>query len=177
MNNSKHYATPATKQWLLVILALLPWLSGCAQTGQLPKPPISLPFEIQKAGSRVEMDIRIVSAIEYRFSLLYLYNQNDPLDIQRVRKLAGYANLDKPGVPVLLRLNIRLVDSTGKKLILEQDVSDIRVVAAGAGSYTKKIIYLNLAPGHYRVSIESLKDVPELIGTPVEFLIAFNPKP
>ena len=170
------------KRLLLAMLTIFPWLAGCAQSGQLPKPPISLPFEVQKAGSRVETDMRIVDAREYQFHLRYLYDKNNVLDAQRVSKLAGSSDLGidgkplKLGVPVVLKFYLRQIDTTGEKLILEQEISDMQVVAYGSGYRLKKIISLKLSPGHYRVNVESLKDAPELIGTPVEFFIAFISK-
>ncbi len=169
-------------RWLsILILAFLPWLTGCAN-GSLPKPPIRLPFEVQKAGSRVETEMQIVEEKEYRFGLLFLYKKGDQADGERVRKLAGYSDLDiggkllRPGIPTSLRFQIYVIDSAGDRLLLEQDVSELRTVGWGSGRYTKQIVYLILKPGHYRVSVESLQDVPELIGTQVELQIAFYSK-
>lgn len=180
MNKESSCVTRVAKRLLLAMLTLFPWLLGCTQN---PQPPITLPFEVQKAGIHIETDMEIVQEMEYRFSLLYLYHQGDEVDFKRVGELAGDSGLDekgeliKPGVPVLVKLTIRLIEPAGEKVTFEQDISKLQTVAAGSGRYTKKIVYLKLKPGRYHVSIESLKDVPKLVGTPVQFLIAFNPKP
>ena len=182
MNNNVR-RTNIKPGWLSIfIIAFLPWLSGCANGSQPPKPPIKLPFVVQKAGSKVETEMRIVEEKEYRFSLLFLYKKDDRADGERVRELAGYSDLDmggkllRPGVQTPLRLKIHVMDSAGDRLLLEQDILELRTVAAGSGRYTKQVIYMILKPGQYRVSVESLQDVPELIGTPVELQIAFYSK-
>lgn len=53
--------------------------------------------------------------------------------------------------------------------MFEQEISELRKTSDAADFFAKQIIELTLKPGHYRVSIESLKDVPELLGTPVIF--------
>lgn len=166
----------------IFMLSFLPCLTACAKDVGPPKPPINLPFEVQKSGSRVETEMRIVEEKEYRFALLLLYKKDAMADFERVRKLAGYSDLDKfgkllrPGVPVLLKFKINIIDSAGERLMLEQDVSELRTTSMGSGQFNKQIVYLVLKPGHYRVSVESLRDVPELIGTPVEFQIGFYSK-
>lgn len=183
MNNSPRQ-TVIKISWLYILtLTLLPWLAGCANES-VPKPPIKLPFEVQKAGSMIEMEIRIVEEKEYRFALVFMYNKGDSADGERVRKLAGEPEVDnifgklmKPGVPILLRFKINVIDSIGEKpFVLEREVSELAVTSTGVDHFTKKIAYLPLKQGRYRISVESVKDVPELIGTPVFFQIGFNAK-
>jgi len=128
------------------------------------------------------MEVKIVEEKEYRFALLLMCRNGEAADFERVRKLAGryerdkYGKLIEPGVPIILRLGIYAIEPSGERLVLEQDVSELRRTSAGSCQFNKQVAYLVLKPGHYRVSVESLIDVPELIGTPVEFQIAFYSK-
>lgn len=181
---NKNLVRSITKaRWLsIALMAALPWLSACANSAQPPKPPLSLPFEVQKAGSKVETELQIVEDKEYRFTLLFLYKENDEEDRARVRKLAGGQGVDKnfkliePGIPISLKVKINIIDSTGERTMFEQEVSELSLSGWGSGRFSKRIIYLTLKPGHYRVSIETLKDVPELLGTSVIFQIGFYSK-
>lgn len=182
MNNNQRKFNLKPRCLSILMLVFLPWLSACANGSQPPKPPIKLPFEVQKAGSKVETEMRIVEEKEYRFALVFMYNKGDRVDGERVRKLAGDAMIDKngklvePGIPILLRLKINVIDASGERQILEQEVSELRLSSYGSDHFNKQIIYLTLKPGYYRVSLESLMDVPELIGTPVIFQIGFYSK-
>lgn len=181
MNNKVRQISMKPRLLPVFMLAFLPWLTACAKDVAPPQPPINLPFEVQKAGSRVETKLQIVEERGYWFSLLFRYKKGDGLDGARVGKLAGRYDKDKsgrliePGVPIVLRLKIYVINSSGDRLVLEQDVSELRMTAMGGDHYTKGIIPpLILKPGSYRISVESLKDVPELIGTPVEFQIGYR---
>lgn len=176
---SKNGSQPIMKtRWLsIAMLVLLPWLTACANDTQPFKPPLSFPFEVQKSGSKIETELRIVEGNVYRFALSLMYKKGDQADHERVRKLAGRYEKDKngkliePGVPILLRLRINVIDASGERPMFEQEISELRVTSDGPDSFNKRIIDLTLKPGHYRVSIESLKNVPELLGTPIIFKI------
>jgi len=182
MNDSERRITTKSRWLFVAMLAFLPWLTACAKDAALPQPPINLPFEVQKAGRKVETEMRIDEEKEYRLALLFMYKKGESADFERVGKLAGRYDKDKsgrliePGVPIALRLKIFVIESSGDRLIFEQDVSELRTTSVGSGQFNKQVAYLILKPGHYHVSIESLKDVPELIGTPVDFQIAFYSK-
>lgn len=174
MNNNQH-RTNMKPRWLsFLVLALLPWLPGCAKA--------EWPFEVQKAGNKIEVEYRAREHRGYYFQIRLGYKKRDQADAERVGKLAGkYAkdrsgNLIEPGVPILLRFKIYTIDASGEKLLLEQDVSELRTTSAGSGSYSKEIAMVILKPGRYRISVESLKDVPELIGTSVIFSIGIPAK-
>lgn len=181
MNNDERHAT-TTGRWLSVfMLAFLPWLTACADSTQLPKPPLSLPFTIQKAGNKVETGLRLDEERYYSFSLRLYYRENDEEDRKRVRKLVGDATLGvngkfiEPGIPIPLRLKINLVDlATGERTIVEKKISELELWEHGNGYFSKLVYAAKLKPGGYRISVESVKDMPELEGIPVTFEIAFG---
>lgn len=182
MKNNEPHAIATVRRLCIAMLAFLPWLSACANDAGPPKPPLSLPFEVQKAGNKVETELRVVEHRGYIFALLFMYKKDDQEDRARVRKLAGEyeknqnGELIEPGVPILLRLKIDVIDDSGVKTMLEQEISELRMTSYGAVSFNKRISAVPLKPGHYRISVESLKDVPELLGTPVIFQIGRDPK-
>jgi len=166
-----------TGRWSSVlVLAFLPWLTACANA------PSSWPFEVQKAGNKVEVEFKAGEHRGYLFDLRLMYKEGDQVDRERVRKLAGRYEQDnngkliEPGVPILLRFKIDVIDDSGIKPMLDQVTSELRMTSHGADSFDKRIIEVPLKPGRYRISVESLKDVPELFGTPVIFRIGFNAK-
>lgn len=169
----------------LMLLVVMPFLSACRASDDLPKPPLSLPFEIQKAGNKVEIKLRVVERRHYLFNILLMYKEGDQVDRARVRKLAGAYDMDKsgkliePGVPIQLRFKIYSIEAEEERTLLENTIlqsEEIRTISHSATSFNKQFAVVDLKPGHYRISVESLKDVPELIGTPVMFQIGRDPK-
>lgn len=169
----------------LMLLAVIPFLSACRASDDLPKPPLSLPFEIQKAGNKVEIKLRVVEDRHYLFRILLMYKEGDQMDRSRVRQLAGAYDMDKtgkliePGVLIKLRFKIYSIEAEKERALFERTImqpEDIRTISHGATSFNKQFAVVDLKPGHYKVSVESLRDVPELIGTPVVFQIGRDPK-
>jgi hypothetical protein len=201
-------------KWLSIfMLAFIPWFSGCTTVPQAPKPPIFLPFNVQKAGNKVETEMRIEERKQYSFRLRFAYKKNDLEDDKRVRKLTGdsrqrYENridvgISTPmrfkigedgkaalqqdisekgltwidsGIPTPLRFKINVIDNEGEKLLLEQDIPIMGLTSWGSGILDKIFAQVILNPGHYRVSVESLKDAPELVGTKITFCIDYRMK-
>jgi hypothetical protein len=161
-------------------LIISPWFSACTRDAQQPpKPPIVMPFAVQKAGSRVETEMCIVEQRSYIFSLRFNFKGDDETEYARVKKLVGDDIQDKngdPGIPTPLKLKISEIGSGGERVIVDKEVLELRLKSWGSGSLDKKIDYIKLLPGHYRVSVESLKDAPELAGIPVAFSIGYSAK-
>lgn len=159
-----------------IMLAFLPWLTGCVNG------PSSLPFEVQKAGNKVEIEFRAAEHRGYFFNLLLMYKEGDQEDRARVRKLAGSYEKDKngkliePGIPIVLRFKINVIDDSGERPMLEQEIPVLGLTSWGGDSFSKQITTVILKPGRYRISVESLKDAPELVGTPVIFSIGIDAK-
>ncbi len=166
-------------KWLaLAMIAMLPLSISCTHKTQSRSPPLVLPFEV-KAGSKIETELHIEEHKEYIFSLKFQYKSDDPEDRVRVQKLVGEDGRhkgDNPGILTPIRFKIHAVDATGEKPILDQEIPVLRLRSWGDGHFTKHIAYVVLKPGNYRVSVESLKDAPELVGTPIAFSIGFYPK-
>lgn len=164
----------------MISMAVLSWLSACADGTSPPNPPLSFPFSVEKAGNKVESVFRINKERYYSFSILLLSKKGDKADRERVRKLAGDPQVDmngkptNPGTQIPLRLKLNLVTSAGEKTILEKEISEQKLWAQSEDGFSRLIDAAILKPGDYRVSVESLKDVPQLEGTPVSFEIAYG---
>jgi hypothetical protein len=166
---------------LIIFLCIL----ACAkedENGLPPKPPIEIPFEVHKAGAKVETEIRVVEHREYIFDLEFKFKENDSEDRARVKKLVGddyqLKNGD-PGIHIPLRFKITSINAAGETPIFEKEIldpQDLRLKSWGGNNFDKLIAYFVLKPGLYRVSLESLKDIPELIGTPVFLRITYMVK-
>jgi hypothetical protein len=167
---------------LIALFFMLCNLVACDSTKQIPKPPLVLPFVVQLAGNKVETELQVHEHRSYIFYLQLGFVEKDPEDRERVKKLAGdyernkEGKLLKPGVAVPLRLKISVIDSFPEKTLLEREILEEEMWAYGADNFKKQIAIVPLKPGHYRVSLESLKDAPELVGTPIAFGIGFYAK-
>jgi hypothetical protein len=176
--NSWSWQVVGSKWLTAAIITLIPWITACADRMQPLKPPLSLPFEV-KAGSKVETKLQIEDNREYIFSLRFDYKKDDLEDRARVKKLVGDDGQRKdgdPGISTPLKLQIYYIDAAGEKLIHERDIPVLRLRSWGAGHFSKHIAYINLKPGNYQVSVESLRDAPELAGTPIALSIGFYAK-
>lgn len=163
------------KKILTIILIMLVCIIGCVAEG--PKPPIMLPFSIHQAGATVSTELRIAEERRYPFSLKFMYNEKDQADRERVRKLVGayekdkHGNFIEPGVSTPLKLTISVIDSSGARPLLEKDISALGQEGHGNNFFDRDFDLVRLSPGLYRVTVQSLKDVPELVNTKVIFCI------
>jgi hypothetical protein len=181
MNNKRHLANIRLGWFGVLTLLFLPWLAGCANDLP-PKPPIKLPFEVQKAGSRAETEMRIVERRNYIFYLQFSYKKGDQEDRARVRKLLGDNHKDgigrwvDTGIPTPLKFKISIIDVTGERQMFDLDIPPMGIISWGADSFGKLFFSMTLKPGLYRVSVESMQDAPEIVGTTVTFEVGFNSK-
>jgi hypothetical protein len=167
---------------LLVLVAIN---FGCATLGmsQAPTPPITLPFDVHQAGATVETDLRIVDKTlrPYYFELTFwherTYYQDEihgRADQARVRELVGGYYSD-PGIRTPVKLKIIVYDSSGERTFLEKEYIAEGNYGHGVDNLKRLIDYIRLPPGMYHITIQSLKDIPELVGTKVTFGI-HNPR-
>jgi len=153
---------------LILMLVTLPLLSACKADDGLPMPPIILPFEVQLAGAKIETDFRIEEQRKYSFELEFRFkNQTDR---ERVAKLVGHPRDEAMGVAIPLRIRVTRI-AAEKVKILDKEISQPTLTGFTADKFIKVIDSIQLPPGYYRVSIESLKDIPVLQGTQIEFAI------
>ena len=178
MHDSDHL--PQRRLLLTGGMALIGGLAlGCSSVGRTSAPrvpPITLPFPLQKAGARIEIDVRIVEDRSYRFVLMFMFKT--PEERKRIFDLVGgpYNDTDikgrlvRPGVTVPIHLTVRTIRS-GKP---DELLRDERYLTEGREAYSANAFYrffgsIGLEPGQYRVTVETLQDVPELAGVETNF--------
>lgn len=144
--------------------------------GVPPKPPLIVPFEAQKAGSTFTTELQVVEHRNYEFALLLKPKKGANIEeVKRLIELAegepGYKN-GKPlsyGISIPLKLKISVIESSGEKLIYDKEITKEQMISAGGMGIEKVIDSIELRPGRYRISVQSLKDIPELVSTPITF--------
>lgn len=164
-----------------LIMVMFLFLSGCATWGPHPPAvPFEIPFAVHKAGETVSTEMIIVENRNYFFTI-DLYYKEDIEDIKRVKKLAGWQK-SEPGIPILLALKIIGLDDAARTLHFGKDVFASKAGPMGGfgfdgspGGHIAIIIKeMGLKPGRYWVSLKSLRDIPELAGTPAKFSVFYR---
>jgi len=161
----------------LISLLIFAWLSGCSfeRENGFHKPPLEMPFELQKLGSNIEIEMHITEYKEYVFALDFMYKENDQADRDRVKKLVGDSSHDGDfGILTPLHLKISAIDALEGKTILDHEFKKLKLVSWGADNFEKHITGIKLKPGNYLIMIESLSNIPELVGTQVTFRVAYS---
>ncbi len=191
------------------------------QTTKYQKPfdiPVSVPIDITKKGSKLELVVNVKEYAGYAFELQFFYD--DPRrskyewintlksffpnkkhsvaewdeidkDMVRVKKLVG-GNIPEnpvnpggnwinyPGIPAPIHLTITKIENDGSQRVVFDKVRNPIKWGSGSSVAFYKIFAGYLAfepketlflPGVYKVSIEALKDSPELIGTNISLFI------
>lgn len=140
-----------------------------------PKPPLVVQFEAQKAGVTFTTELRVVEHTIYEFTLLLKARKGTTMeDAKRLIKLAGLSGRDKngklvwPGISIPLKLKVSIIESSGERIIYDKEIHEEEMRSAGGMGIEKLIDFIELKPGLYKVSIQSLKDSSEWEGT-IEF--------
>ncbi len=159
------------KKILTVIMIMIACFTGCATSNPFT-PPIELPFAVHQKGATVSTRLQMLEERNYPFYLKFYYDEKDKADRGRVRKVAGgggrdrYGKSAEPGIQIPLKITINIIDSSGERPFLEKEVLTAGIVSWN-GSFDRKIDNVKLAPGLYRVTVQSVKDIPELVNTKV----------
>lgn len=154
------------------------------KSGKLPEPndarprklPLLVPFEAQKAGSIFTAELRVMEHRSYEFALLLKAKKGISIEeAKRLIKLAGDFGRDKngklirPGISLPLKLRVSAIESSGERVVYDKEIHEEEALGAGGMGIEKLIDVIDLRPGRYKVSIQSLKDIPELAETPITF--------
>lgn len=102
-------------------------------------------------------------------------------DARRLIELAGSNARFKNGKPLSygismpVKLKVSLLDPSGEKVIYDKEIQQEDMIGAGGMGIEKVIDVIDLRPGRYKVSVQSLKDTPEYSENPVTFGIVSWP--
>ncbi len=171
-----------SRRLVLSFVFLLSSLSACTNNSQIPEPPLSFPFDTQKAGFKIETDMRVVGYNSFQFGFKLGFKEGDATDRARVKKLAGdhaqdmTGKLIQAGVPIAVRLRINALNPSTLESVFERDFFEERENGASATDFYIVLTEVKLRPGTYHIVIESLKEVPQLQGTTVALYVASDPK-
>lgn len=179
---------------LLISILLSSTIAGCASAPFYP--PVE--FAVHQAGATAVMEVKPDRDRVYELRLLF-YGDQDKADFERVHKLvgSGRSRQDKTGkwvqindgVPISVELKIVGLSEEVKGFSLEEKLSvDLYTGVSwcpdptkkeGSGCFLKSIKGIRLKPGFYRITVKSLKNIPELEGTrlAIWFGIPPNTKP
>ena len=141
-----------------------------------------VPFDTQSAGFKVDTTVQVTDYNAYEFGFKLGFREGDEADRKRVLKLAGDPRRDKagkligPGVSVPVRLRISSVNPSDLEHTFEKEFVEVQRTAVSDTHTYSSITEIRLKRGVYRISIENLKAVHELKGTPVSLYVAADPK-
>jgi len=170
---------------------------ACAGDAPGPKPPIELPFAVHQEGATVSTEVRIVKKFpyelsiafpwivkserySYRFELTFPFSNNEERD--RVEKVVGghewnmrTGNLTNPGVPIQVKVIVRVIEPMGERILEEREVTTKGVQAGNPEHLKRRIGFFELPPGLYRVTVTNLKGATEFSSVRV-LLGIYNPR-
>jgi hypothetical protein len=123
----------------------------------------------------------LVEAHRYWFNLKLTYKEGDKADRERVRKLVGSWGKKRgtrrsieAGILIPLKITISVSDSSGAHPVLEKEVLVGDVYAYGNNYFLREIEYIEIPAGRCRITVQSLKNIPELAYTEVILRILYN---
>ena len=170
----------------LTTILLSSTMVGCATAPIYP----AVPFAVHRAGATMMQDVKLVHDRTYEFSLKLYHNRGK--DAERVGKLAGSGAQRKDetgkwvliddGIPIYVELEVTGSDEAVKGFYFKEKLFAGGCIAGGLelvknidNKETEKYYFrrmikeIRLKPGLYRITLKSLRDIPELEGTSVAF--------
>jgi hypothetical protein len=171
----------------LIIVFVFLSLVGCTwmyYASDVPVSYVEMPFAVHQAGAVAETELRVIKRQGYIFELLFFYK--DSKDRARIEKLVTSNFFREPYLDIPLEFKIARIDENRK--VISVDKATVTVGAStgegfigrekyGAlGYYDREIIGMPLKPGLYRISVKSIKNIPELAAIPISFAIRIAPR-
>ena len=164
-----------------------------------PTEPIRLPIDLSKAGSVVEIEVRVTEYGAYYFSLEFLYTDKTKdgiRDAKIARKIAGY-NAYRPsgeqsrhytlelakqdsgslidetynldGTTIPIRLTFSQIEKDGSRKLIKDEIYQTR----GAGSnLEREFEKFFLDKGKYSIRVENIEGISEMKNRNADFRFA-----
>lgn len=133
-------------------------------------------MDIKRSGVLVDFPFTVFEHRVYNFAIRFKYQKKNEYERKRVKKVIGsqdvdrYGNIVDPGVATLL--SIRILKKMGNsELVVYEKTGSPSLTSWADGSFAKKIGHCDLAPGNYRVVLESKEAHEEYEDIPTSFLI------
>lgn len=167
------------KRLLLAIISILVCLTACEEEG--PKPPTKFPFPVHKEGATVTTEMKIKKAHHYWFELTFLHNKaDDDAERERLKKLVGSWQKNhegesmEPGIPIPIKITVSVIDSSGVRNVFEKELLVGSVWSGGVGGWNRAIGAIEIPAGYSRITVQSMKDIPELANREVVLEIRYS---
>ncbi|MHB8137538.1 MAG: DUF5625 family protein [Smithellaceae bacterium] len=167
------------KRILAAIITILVCFTACEAAA--PKPPIKFPFSVHKEGATVTTEMQVKKAHHYWFELTFLHNKaDDEAERERLRKLVGSWEKNKdgesrePGIQIPLKITVSVMDSSGVRNVYEKELLVGSVWSGGVGGWSRAIGAIEIPAGQCRITVQSMKDIPELSNREVVLEIRYS---
>lgn len=180
MDKTKGESIMQTRRTLAALLALLPWRRVWSSDRQrVLTPPFSVPFAMDKAGNELSFELKIEVSRGYSFELNFYFKNESECD--RLIKFIGSPVREPSGnivrypylfIPLKFRIDAL---SSNNDVHAEADHVTGRMSVTSTFIF-RGILFVNLKPERYRVSVQSLQDIPGLAGADTRLAITYNPK-
>lgn len=164
-----------TRRWLVGAALCLPFVAVAGAGRALPTEPLSFPFRIAEKGTSLSFDFSATKKRRFTFYLKMDVRAGVPGDLARLAKLAGETSYSPAGavtataIPTPVRLRIARIENGASTEVFSDEIRQASLMASSRTSISLLIGRVELPPADYRVTVESLQDVPELDETPTSF--------
>ena len=138
---------------------------------------LTVPFPIGKVGAAATAEFHVRERQTYAFTLRYEYKEHDQIDRAQVWRLAGGAELERPGkwvepgASLKIRVSVSQREGGGERPITERVVERPRLSSWGATDLNAELIAVTLSPGSYVVTAVSLDEAPSFVGARTSLFI------
>lgn len=139
--------------------------TGCDAYSGIRKPPLSVLFPVETAGSRISFMFDISKTDFYAVKLRYFCDKNLRDDVW---KKVGGEVIDEsgkwvePGAPIIIRIRLVQENSATDSVKIDKEFATPKLFSLGDCEFDARLTYLQLTPGRYTLTAESLKEAPEL---------------
>jgi len=123
--------------------------------------PTSVPIDVTKKGNKTEVLVKLRKECGCGAYLDFYYIEHDMVDRERVDKIVGHSKRGS-GVKTPVHLTFTKIEKDGREIILLDEEKEPKIYSWGGFSFSKRIDGMLFLPGLYKISIEALKDSPEL---------------
>ena len=160
------------------VMASVPLLGSCTNSGWVAAPPFEMPIEIESSRAAVVSEFRVDKSKLYAISLQFNFEKGNKADRARMWDLAGGRYKARPGVwlepgsPLSIRVIVIASYPNNAKPLIDQLVQKPRLTSWDANSLSSELVALKLDPGLYRVDVAIVDAAPALEGTSAEIGIA-----
>ena len=178
------------RRLLIAFIAMISWVATCAAHDDARiKIPFSIPvYHLNQPGMKISADfdtprhpsfwrfLAPITSLPLGSKQPHLWGMYMSFKSKAKRTDKSTEDISSvPVVPVRLKIKIVSIDDPGKTVAYDKEVRVGKVLAARRGWSIRLVDTIELIPGTYHLEVESVKDVPGLADTTVNFGITHTP--